>query len=242
MFPPTHQGMTFLKRMWTRAIAALALAAPGAAAADDFRTWVPDGAGPHPTVLFVSGCSGFTGARGINHYEEKAAELRREGYFVVFVDYLARAGLKNCLNGMTHEKAAEEVFRAAAWARPRASRIDVVGWSFGGGATIMALGQLDAAKPPFGRAVLIYPDCRRARGVEAKVPTLVLLAGNDDVMPAEDCEDLGGPVKKVTYPGTEHGFDSRGLPAKYQYPWGGTIGYDAEADRAAWAELRRFLE
>jgi dienelactone hydrolase len=214
----------------------------GPAIADTYRTYQPEGAGPFPTVLFVSGCSGFTGARGINHYEEKAEELRREGRLVVFVDYIARAGLRNCLNGMTHERAADELFRAAAWARARADvgRIDAIGWSYGGGAIIAALARL---KGELARAVLIYPDCRPARHVEATVPTLALLAGNDDVTPISECQDLKGQVQTVTYPGVEHGFDVRGLPARFLYPLSmGAVGYNEEADRAAWREIRAFLK
>jgi dienelactone hydrolase len=220
----------------------IALCFGGPAIADTYTTYLPEGAGPFPTVLFVSGCSGFTGARGINHYEEKAEELRREGHLVVFVDYLARAGLKNCLTGMTHEQAAGELLRATAWARSRTDvgSIAVVGWSYGGGAIIAALGR---PKADFARAVLIYPDCRPARHVEARVPTLALLAGNDDVTPTSACEDLKGQVRTVTYPGVEHGFDARGLPARFLYPVSaGTVGYNAEADRAAWREIRAFLK
>jgi dienelactone hydrolase len=221
-------------------VVALCLGAP--ALADAYRTFLPEGAAPFPAVLFVSGCSGFAGVRGINHYEEKAEELRREGHLVVFVDYLARAGLKNCLNGMTHEEAADELLRAAAWARARTDvgRIAAVGWSYGGGAMIAAL-----ARPglELSRVVLIYPDCRPARHVVAGVPTLVLLAGNDDVMPTSACRDLDGQVRTVTYHGVEHGFDVRGLPSRILYPVSaGTIAYDAEADRLAWTEIRAFLK
>jgi dienelactone hydrolase len=150
--------------------------------------------------------------------------------------------LKNCLNGMTHAQAADELLRAAAWARARADTgpIAAVGWSYGGGAIIAAL---DRLKGEFARAVLIYPDCRPARHVEAGVPTLALLAGNDDVTPIYECEDLKGQVRTVTYAGVEHGFDVRGLPARFLYPVSaGTLGYNADADRAAWREIRSFLK
>src|SRR5262249_55928167 len=63
-------------------------------AAEDYRTLPPGMPPPHPAVLLVPGCSGFSPLDRLNIYEERAAELRAAGHLVVFVDYIGRFG--NC--------------------------------------------------------------------------------------------------------------------------------------------------
>src|SRR4051812_13575703 len=57
-------------------------------ATTDYRVLSPSGTGPHPAVLLVPGCSGFTALNGLNIYEQRAAALQAAGHVVVFVDYL----------------------------------------------------------------------------------------------------------------------------------------------------------
>src|SRR6185503_2881218 len=68
----------------------------GSAEEQVFRMLSPAASGPHPAVLLVPGCSGFTATAGINHYEERAIELQAAGYAVVFVDYVRRRLQTNC--------------------------------------------------------------------------------------------------------------------------------------------------
>jgi dienelactone hydrolase len=72
-----------------------------ARAVDRFRTVKPDGAGPFPAVLFVSGCSGFAPSFAPSAYERPAERLRTAGYVVTYVDYLAARGLKTCADALT---------------------------------------------------------------------------------------------------------------------------------------------
>jgi dienelactone hydrolase len=215
-----------------------------------YKSFAPAGSGPFPAVVFVSGCSGFKPFGNVNMYDEKAEQLRREGYLVIFVDYLGRRGLANCAGKTIFDDAGKDVLEAARWLRSQPNvdraRINVIGWSYGGGVVLAALRQLAATESAFHRAVLLYPDCRPLQSIKARVPVLALFAGQDDVAPVAKCAPLAtalpaGTFRHVTYESARHGFDARGLPAKTQYAYG-TIGYDAQADRAAWAEISAFLK
>jgi dienelactone hydrolase len=81
-----------------------------------YRTFRTDGPGPHPAIVFVSGCSGFTPAVAPGAYERVAAQLRAHGYLVIFADYLGRRGLTSCAGApITHADAAKDIVAAAAW-------------------------------------------------------------------------------------------------------------------------------
>jgi dienelactone hydrolase len=100
-----------------------------------YRTVRPDARGPHPAVILLSGCDGFTPSRSPTLYERRAEHLRAMGQIVVFADYLGRRGLKSCAAGaITHDDAARELMSAAAWLRAQPgvdpSRVTAMGWSY----------------------------------------------------------------------------------------------------------------
>lgn len=104
-------------------LAALALSSM-AYAAEPFRVLAPGGSAPNATVLLVPGCSDFVARNGINHYDERANELRAAGYFVVFVDYLSRRHLTDCAGGrdVSHGEVAADILEAAMGCIPDAKR------------------------------------------------------------------------------------------------------------------------
>jgi dienelactone hydrolase len=217
-----------------------------------YRSFKPDGAGPHPAVVFVSGCSGFAPSFAPGVYERVAEQLRGQGYMVAFADYLGRWNLKNCAGGsITHADAAKELVKAATWLKSQPSidpkRIAALGWSYGGGAVLVALDRYTDEQRGFSRAVVYYPDCRSVRPWTTATPVLMLLGAEDDVAPGKPCEasakKSAAPeaVKIVWYPGAYHAFDVSELPPKTRGPWG-TMGYQAEAARAAWEEVQQFLK
>jgi dienelactone hydrolase len=217
-----------------------------------YRTFRPDGPGPHPALVFVSGCSGFTPSVAPRAYERVAEQVRAQGYMVIFADYLGRRGLTSCAGApITHADAAKDVVAAAAWLTSQPSvdpaRITVLGWSYGGGAALVALAEYPAEQLAFSRAIVYYPDCRPVRPWKSRMPVLMLLAGEDDVAPGKRCqqavkESTGAEaVKIVVYPGAQHGFDVSELPPKMKYP-AGTLGYHPEAAAAAREEIQRFLQ
>lgn len=212
-----------------------------------YKIFRPEGPGPHPAVVFLSGCSGFTPSFAPKHYELVAEQFRTKGYVVVFVDYLGRRGAKNCL-GFSASEAAGDLVAAATWLKSQpfidAARITAIGWSFGGGAVLLALNEYNIERLIFTRAIVYYPMCMDP---PSKVPVLMLLGEEDDVVRNKSCQevvkksDMPEAVKVVIYPGAHHGFDMSELPPKQGYDFG-TLGYHPQAAAAAWEEVQRFLQ
>ena len=215
-----------------------------------YRTFRPDTPGPHPAVALVSGCDGFAPPMAPTLYERRAEHLRALGHIVIFVDYLGRRGLKTCAGPITHDDAARDLLSAAAWLRSQTvvdhSRIAAMGWSYGARAVLAALAKHTASTVSFSRVVVLYPDCRALQPWNGAVPVLMLLGGDDDMTPANLCQEVATrlavppAVKIVVYPGALHAFDVAELPAKMRYGLA-TIGYHPEAAAAARREIEQFL-
>ena len=229
------------------AILALLLSGHETSATEPYRTLSPSGDAPHPAVLLVPGCSGFVATNGVNLYDERAGELQAAGYLVVVVDYLGHQG--NC-GHISHSQVGEEILEAATWARAQAGvdagRLSVIGWSYGGGGVLAALAAMPPGQPMFVKAVMYYPDCRGAKPWSAAgISALMLMGAIDEVARPAACDTVvkGAPLnslRAILYPNAFHGFDSRGLPERAEYPFG-TIGYNAEAAKASWATVLDFL-
>jgi dienelactone hydrolase len=208
-----------------------------------YRTVRPDGAGPHPAVIFLSGCDGFTPSIAPRLYDRRADQFRALGHIVVFADYLGRRGLKTCAGPVTHDDAARDLVAAATWVKSQPgvdrARVSAVGWSYGGRAVLVAL----AKQPVVARAIVFYPDCRALEPWTSPVPVLMLLGGDDTMTPAQPCQDAvkkATSVRVVVYPGAMHAFDVSELPPKMSLGLG-TIGYHPAAAAAAWSEVERFV-
>ena len=213
-----------------------------------YRVFRPDGAGPHPAVAFVSGCSGFAPAGARKSYERVAERLRGDGYLVLFVDYVGRRGLPNCARPpkVSEGDAAKDLVVALTWLRAEPSvdkaRISAMGWSYGGGAVLVALADHTEEQLGLSRAVVYYPFCRAVRPWTVATPVLMLLAGDDQIAPSEACraavQRSAAPatVEIVTYHGALHAFDVVEIPAESRGP-AGPMGYNAEAAAAPWCEV-----
>src|SRR5204862_654702 len=113
---------------------------------------------------------------------------------------------------------------AASWLRSQpyvnASRISAVGWSYGGGGVLAALGSHGPDALGFSRAVVYYPYCDGVGSWSHRTPVLVLLAGSDTVAPHHLCKSTldisarSGDVRVVDYPGAQHAFDVSELPPR----------------------------
>ena len=206
----------------------------GSAQAADggYKVFRPDGAGPHPAIAFLSGCSGFTPSVAPKAYERVAEQLC--------------GGVP-----ISHADAASDLATAVRWLRSQPSvdptRISAIGWSYGGGAVLVALASHSQEQLGIARAVVYYPDCRMVQPWKAATPVLMLLAGDDNVAPGMPCqvavEKNANPaaVKTVVFPGALHAFDVPELPARMARGTTGAIGYHPQAAAAAWAEVQKFL-
>jgi dienelactone hydrolase len=207
----------------------------------------PTGDTPHPAVLLVPGCSGFVATNGVSVYEERAAELQRAGYIVLFVDYIGRRMQTNCAHVLQTE-VSDDILDAARWIRGQAgvdaSRISVIGWSYGGGGVLAALKAMPP-EPPIAKAVLYYPVCRGASPWSTNVAGLMLLGEIDDIALPALCITLANRmssdrVRVISFPKARHGFDMRGLPGRVDLP-SGNPGYQDEAAHASWLAVLEFL-
>jgi dienelactone hydrolase len=206
-----------------------------------YRVFRPDGPGPHPAVVFLSGCSGLKPSFAPNAYEQAAERLRALGFIVVWADYLGRRNLANCFDAVTLEETARDAIAAAAWLRTQpqvdARRITAMGWSYGGGAVLLALGSYSVDELIFTRAIVYYPYCTLPKPWTHRVPVLVLQGDADIEMTPEMCKSVletsaqKGDVKVIIYPGAQHLFDMSEDAA-----------YHPQAAAAAWEEVRRFLK
>ena len=213
-----------------------------------FRVLSPAGSKPHPAVLLVPGCSGFTATNGINLYDERAAELQAAGYVVVFVDYVGRRMQSNCAHVSRGEVSAD-ILEAAAWARGQSAvdpaRISVIGWSYGAGGLLAALEAMPSDLQ-ITKAVMYYPVCRGAVPWSANVTGLMLLGGIDDIAFPALCDAIirgmqPDKLRTVTYPNARHGFDIHGLGERADLP-SGSPGYNANAAKASWSVVTDFLK
>jgi dienelactone hydrolase len=152
---------------------------------------------------------------------------------------------------VTEEEAAKDLVTAVMWLRSQSSvdkaRISALGWSYGGGAVLVALADYTEEQLGLSRAIVYYPVCRAVRPWRGATPVLMLLAGDDEVAPSRACqaavEKSATPaaVKTVTYHGALHAFDVSEMPEGTRGP-GGAMGYNAQAAAAAWEEVQRFLK
>ena len=226
---------------------------PGSAqtSPEAYRTFRPDGPGPHPSVAFVPGCGGFASSMAPRHYERVAEQFRARGYVVIFVDPFGRRSVKGCTDpGVTVWDAAKDLVSAAAWLKSQPfvdqARITAVGWGWGGTAVLTDLADYAEEQLVFSRAIAYYPNCQRVRPWKVRLPVLILLGGDDDMVRAAPCHEVAkqsaapAMVKIVVYPGAQNSFDMSELPAKSKTGFG-TVGYHPQAAAAAWEEVQRFL-
>lgn len=216
----------------------------------------PEGTGPFPAVVLLHGCGGPTGREAL-----WAERLQAWGYLTLRVNSFAPRGLKRVCGGgiLREEERVPDVLAALAYLRTRPDvdprRIAVMGWSHGGGVSLLALG-VAPQNPEEGirAAIAFYPGCRRVPPWRTKTPTLILIGGADDWTAPAPCRGLadrqhqaGFEVTQVTYPGAHHGFDNPLLgPEKRRAPdalggRGATLQYDPAAADDSLVRVRGFL-
>lgn len=127
------------------------------------------------------------------------------------------------------------------------TRIAAVGYCFGSGVALnLARQGADLKGVVSFHGDLTSVDPAKTGSVKAKI--LVLTGGDDSFVPPEqveafkrEMEAAGADFRIVCCPGAKHSFTSPeadALGKKFNLP----VAYNPEADRKAWAEMKKFLE
>jgi dienelactone hydrolase len=177
----------------------------------------PEGTGPFPAVIILSGCSGVGPDAGI--VRRVNADYLPKGIATLVVDSFTPRGIVGVCASPDIETAAyraEDAYAAMTWLSGR-SEIDskhifLQGYSHGAMAAIYAI---DAQRPQthqqrFAGVIAFYPYC--FDGTKFSVPTIVLVGNLDDWTPAEYCQAYHDKNVEVTvYPKAFHAFAMPGL-------------------------------
>ena len=207
----------------------------------------PEGSGPFPAVVLVSGCSGFK----FPFYDRAQSKFIEMGFVTARVDYVAARKSSGCGFQATLDQVAEDIFfvveRLSGMDFVKGSSVNILGWSSGGGGVLQVLTMLEQRPYTQVAAVAAYsPQCGLATPWSASVPVLMLLGGADNIAPAKFCRKLveanaaAEHVMIEEYADAYHGFDDEDLPPKEQFSFG-TMGYHPAAAEKAWEVLAGFL-
>ena len=165
-----------------------------------------------PALVFLHGCGGLIGSRGLDDREASwAGELNRLGYAVLMVDSYAPRGIGNTCSlrvsdpgqwmslMQRRERDAYGALRfllAQPFVRP--DRIGMIGWSQGGGVVLLSTragepARLNAAgSASFRAAVAFYPvlcsDNEQTPGWSNEIPLLLLQGASDTWTQATPCQ------------------------------------------------------
>ncbi|HLX16884.1 MAG TPA: dienelactone hydrolase family protein [Bradyrhizobium sp.] len=223
------------------------------------QLYKPDGDGPFPVVIALHGCGGLAGhSEPVQpRYRDWAEELLKSGKAVLFPDsYASRELGPQCRVKERRIYAKRErvidILAARQWLMQQPwvahNRISLLGWANGASALLWAVRpQLSShhIEPDFRSAIAFYPDCRLSSGLgwSARVPTLVLIGGKDDVSSPPACRQMvegahgrSALTRIVVYPSAYHEFDRANLPVHAigpgtdaADPEKGHLGTDADA-------------
>lgn len=217
----------------------------------------PAGAGPFPVVIALHGCGGLGGTSGPiqQRYGDWTETLLKTGHAVLLPDsYGSRELGPQCRikerQVLARRERVADILAARHWLAQQSwalsSRISLIGWGNGASALLWAVRpQLSAAKADsdFRAAVAFYPDCRLSSrlGWSARLPTLLLIGGNDDVSSPAACRQMiegakgrSALARIVVYPGAYQDFDLANVPvhaasADADAPEAGHLGADPAA-------------
>ena len=237
--------------------APVAIEIPSAGYVLHAQLYRPSSAGPFPVVIALHGCGGLAGHSDpvLPRYRDWAEELVKDGKAVLLPDsYGSRGLVPQCrvkerrISGRRERVAdivaAQKWLTQQSWVMP--DRVSLLGWASGASALLWAVRpQLpDHVSPDFRSAVAFYPDCRASSGLgwSARVPTLILIGGMDDVYSPPACRQMidgargrSALTRIVVYPGAYHDFDRVNLPVHMvagsdaAAPERGHVGSDPEA-------------
>jgi dienelactone hydrolase len=176
----------------------------------------PQGTGPFPAVVYMSGCNGLNFPPEIQQEKRVIDNMLSKGIATLIVDPFTARGEKDgaCdkldAKGFTRggNDAVAAVKALKALPDIDSSKIFLQGYSSGAIASFYATDMNMPGEHDTSVAGLIayYPYCYE--NVGPAVPTLVLIGEKDDWTPAAACQAVTGKTnfELVVYPGATHGF------------------------------------
>lgn len=211
----------------------------------------PEGVGPFPAVVLMHGCGGWQPAvrYTMNSY---AAYLVSHGFVVLDLDSFGprnNGGGKVCESVSMQRDALDyrtfDAYDALKYLQAQkivdGNNIFLMGQSNGGSVAInVAKGDAPQDKKTkdkgFRAVVAYYPWCGAFgnRKVELTSPLLVFGGGQDDWVPASECEGVqstGADLQIKIYPEAAHSFDLEIMPQRYLGKLIGNNKYAAEDSR-----------
>lgn len=219
-----------------------------------YRLEKPNGDGPFPAVIMVPGCGGFDTENLKEHYDGVQSRLVALGFATLRVNSLAARNAANCRQAMLFpSEGTGDIYIAVEYVMQqpfvKKEAINIIGWSWGGAAALLALslpeGQISI---PFASVVTYYPPCKWAGKWDSDVPVLILGASLDNVCPFNQCEALFGTLPNRdkhtvrVYEDAHHAFDNPAFQSEVQSLVGGTKKYNEAAAKSAWIEVTSFLK
>ncbi len=227
------------------------------------RLRLPAGAGPHPMVVFLPGCAGWS-AWERHSADRHFAALSAQGWGLAALDVLGARGLRSIctdvglLEGLRDDAvlAATQAAQALA-ADPRfdGRRLVFMGQSFGGSVAVdlasVQRRKLAKAERIFAGVIPYYPWCYATYGMgstaDFDTPVLILGGALDDWTPVAKCvalaeaqakRDTPTPFEVEIYPGAYHSFDLDEMP-RYEVPgFDGLQIVEGNAEQAAFSRVR----
>jgi dienelactone hydrolase len=199
------------------------------------QLYKPDGDGPFPTVIALHGCGGLAGRSEpvLPRYGDWAEQLLKGGQAVLLPDsYGSRELGPQCRvkerTVRARRERVEDIMAAKQWLLQQPwvarDRISLLGWGSGASALLWAVRPQSLTRdiaPDFRSAIGFYPDCRMSAGLgwSARIPTLILIGGKDDVSSPPACRQMidgargrSALTRFVVYPSAYHDFDRINLP------------------------------
>jgi len=195
----------------------------------------PNGNGPFPAVVILSGCAGVDADAGV--VRRVNADYMSKGSAALVIDSLTPRGLpEGCSSiNLLRESIAfrvQDAYAAVAWLAERpeidSKRIFLQGYSHGAETAIAAI---DTQWPQrktdhIAGVIAYYPYCMPSS--RFSVPTIILIGEKDDWTPAKACADIVDKtnVEITAYPNAFHAFAAPGADLVYL---GHRLLYDAAA-------------
>ncbi|KIZ42216.1 MULTISPECIES: dienelactone hydrolase family protein [Rhodopseudomonas] len=217
----------------------------------------PDGDGPFRAVIALHDCDGLAAKSDPvqPRYADWAKRLQRAGRAVLLPDSYAsrelgpQCGIKDRPVLARRQRvgdilASRHWLSQQSWVAP--NRISLLGWGNGASAVLWSVRPqlaIDARGPDFHSAVVFYPDCRRSArlGWSARVPTLLLIGGNDNVSSPAACRQMidgargrSALARIVVYPGAKHRFDRDDMVKRGHHGGDAAARADAQKRVAEW--------